>query len=239
MLVTMFKDAKPLNKEQDKEMKISPVMNFKFAKQTHFMPLSVDEIKEACKHYPILFLKETKEGKDVAALPVCLLGIKEKENLFVNKPGDWDSGRYIPLAIRAYPFSVMQTGEVFSLVFDYGYEGIDEKNGKRFIDDKGELNEFGGNIIDFVKKTYQGLDMAKNTAKIIMDEKLLKPVDIGLEKEGQKYRISGLFQVDIEALNALKDDKLLLIAKSGALNMIYGHLISLSNFDNVLKKIKK
>ena len=239
MLVTMFKDPKPLNKETDKNLKISPISNFKFARHTHFLPLSIDEIKEACKHYPILFLTEKNGDTNISAIPVVILGVKEKENLFVNKPGEWDSGRYIPLTVRSYPFSVMLTKDVFSLVFDHGYEGIDDKNGKALIDESGELSEYGKGILDFVKITYQGLDVAKNTAKVLIELNLLKPVDVTMDKDGQKYRINGLHQVDVEVLNKLDDESLLKIAKSGTLNLIYGHLISLSNFENILKKIKK
>jgi hypothetical protein len=42
-------------------------------------------------------------------MPVVLLGMRDKENLYVNESNQWEA-KYIPAFIRRYPF-------VFSLTF--------------------------------------------------------------------------------------------------------------------------
>ncbi len=240
MVNSMFKEAKLLSKEGDKEIKISPLDNYKHAKKAHFMAISKDEVNIACKFYPILFIKD----KEDVVVPVALLGIKENENLFVNKPGDWDVDKYIPALIRAYPFSVTisqaenSEEKSMSIVYDSEYEGLNKKDGQRIFDDEGNPNDYGNQIIKFVQDAYGGIEMTKGMTRLVAEENLLKTVDVNIEKSEQKYKITGLMQIDTEKLNNLSDESLLKLTKSGAINLIYAHLISLSNFDALAKKIK-
>lgn len=234
MVSTMFKNPQLLNKEKDKAIKISELKDYKHAKKAHFMPISKEESNEACKHYPLFFVKENDGGYT----PIALLGVKENTNLFVNKPGDWESGRYIPALIRCYPFSASRNEDRFVIVYDKEYEGVDQKDGRAMFDENGETNEYGQRIIEFVQRVYSDLDLTKNLTKMIQEMDLLKEVNASLEKEGQKYQINGLSQVDVKKLNDLKDEQLLQLTKSGALNLIYAHLMSLTNFENLSRHIK-
>lgn len=235
MVNTMFKKPQLLNKEKDKEIKISELKDFKHAKKAHFMPLAKDEVNEACKHYPVFFVNEAEEQ----AIPIALLGIQENINLFVNKPGEWEAGRYIPALIRSYPFSLSKQGDDnYSLVFDAEYEGLDQKEGKRLLEDNGEPTEYGNQVVGFVQRVYADLDRTRALTKIIKDLDIFKQVNATIEKEEQKYQINGLLQVDVEKLNKLSDEQLLNLTKTGAMNLIYSHLISLTNFDNLGRKLK-
>jgi len=228
MVEKMFKEIKLLNKESDKDITISPLANYKHTKNMHFAVVSKDELQEACKTHSIFFIKE----QDGAILPIVLLGVKENENLCVNKSGTWDTNKYIPALLRSYPFALAKVkDEQFSLVYDEKYDGLNKKDGKKIFDENSELNEFGKDIVGFVQSVYQGIEATKNITKILDGNDLFKSIDATIEKEGKKFVINGLLQIDTEKLNSLADDKLLEITKKGALNVTYAHLISLSNLN--------
>jgi hypothetical protein len=225
----MFKKARLLNKESDKNLTISPLKNYKHARGISYMPVSINEVAESSKNYPIFFLKE----KDDSLVPFVVLGLKEGENTFVNNSGEWRKGRYIPALFRAYPFVLSENEGNFSIAFDDAYEGINQKDGSRIFKDDGALTEFGDSVVKFLEGLYSNLEGTKGVTKIIKELDILKTIDATVEKNGEKFVLSGLLQVDTEKLNALSDENLLKLVKSGGLNLIYAHLTSLTNFSNL------
>lgn len=235
MVGKMFKNARLLSKDRDRDLKIAPASNYKFARNINSMPLALNEVGEAQKHYPIFFLKD-RDG----VIPFAVLGLKEGENSFVNNQGEWRKRRYVPSLIRAYPFVLSKTKneesqeDVLSIAIDESFEGLNSKDGQRVFDDEGNPNEFGKKIIDFLQKSYSSLESAKQVGKILDEMELLKKVDATVESNGEKFVLQGVLQVDSEKLNKLSDENLLRLAKTGSFNLIYSHLNSLSNFQNLL-----
>ena len=233
MIDKMFKKARLLNKEKDKELKISPLANYKHARNVHTIPIGMNEVGEASKHYPIFFLRDS-EG----IVPFVLLGLKEGENKFVNNAGEWRKNRYIPALIRAYPFILSKSGNNeninLSVAIDDEYEGINKKDGNRVFDDEGKPTEFGNQIIKYLQDLYGMLESTKKSAKLLDEAVLLQQIDATIEQKEnkEKFVLQGLLQVDAEKLNQLSDEMLLKLAKTGVLNLIYAHLNSRSNFQN-------
>jgi hypothetical protein len=230
MIEKMFKKARLLNKESDRELKISTLTNYKHSRLLHSIPIAINEVGEASKHYPIFFVKDA-EG----VVPFAILGLKEGENKFVNNTGEWRKGRYIPALIRAYPFILSKSSADntnLNVVIDDDYEGINKKDGARIFDDEGNPNEFGNQIVKYLQDLYSMLETTKKIANQLEESELLQQVDATIEQSGQKFVLSGLLQIDAEKLNKLSDEAILKLAKSGALNLVYAHLNSKTNFQN-------
>jgi len=226
----MFKKPTLLNKDEHKNLKIAPMTHYKHARGLNYVPIAMNEVSEACKHYPVFFLKES----DGTVLPFIVLGLKEGENKIVNKSGEWRKGRYIPALCRAYPFILSKNDDNFSVAFDAEYDGLNAKDGERLMTDAGEMSEFGQKVVKFLEELYSNLEGTKNLAKVLDEMELLKQVDATIEQNGEKFVLAGLLQVDSEKLNKLNDEQILKLAKTGALNLSYAHLMSLTNFQNLV-----
>jgi hypothetical protein len=231
----MFKEPVLLNKEAHKFTTISPVQNYKHAKSFNAIVLSAQEMSEACKHYPVFFIQEEENSEVV---PVAILGVKEDENLFVNRAGNWEKEAYIPAMFRAYPFSLTKNQEgLYSIVIDNQYSELNKEGGERIFNDDGELSEYGLRVQMFLQELYSNIESTKSMLKKLSSLDLLKRVDIDIEKDDKKLKLSGLMQIDDEKLNSLRDKDLLELTKSGVMMIICKHLISLTNIKRLASKI--
>lgn len=80
-------------------------LDYGFARKTNAIPISLSEIPLAALSYPIAF---TIEG---GARPVAIVGLRDDENLFVDRDGGWLAGAYVPAYVRRYPFILAEYGE--------------------------------------------------------------------------------------------------------------------------------
>jgi len=229
MINKIFKSARLLNRDSDKNLKISPLQNYKFTAETNLISISVNEISEASKHYPIMFIKNS-EG----IIPVALLSLMENSNKSIDADGNWIKPRYIPALFRAYPFALSKNGENFSIAIDDKYEGINQDDGKNFFNEDGSNSELGEQVSNFLQETYKALETTKTITKTMDEMKLFSDSKIELEQNGKKFVLEGLLRIDSNVLNQLDDDNLLKLVKLGAFNTIYAHLNSLSNMGNIL-----
>jgi hypothetical protein len=239
MVEKMFKKAVLLNKG-DTSLSFAPLKNYKHAKNLGAVALSYREAPEAGKHYPIFFVKDSD-----GFTPIALLGVDKDHNLFTNKSGEWSKGKYVPALIRLYPFIFSKTSKdeadstSVSIAFDSEYEGVNAKDGFKFFNEDQSLTEFGEKIMGFAGETFNSMHQTKLMGNEIDKLGLLSEVNITFGKEGEKNsgKISGIHQIDAEKLNKLSDEELLTITKNGSLHLIYNHLDSLSNFDNLVNKL--
>lgn len=79
--------------------------DFGFARQTNSIPLNGIEFVLAVKQYPIVFT-----GSDPAT-PVAVVGLRDRENLYVRADGSWAPGAYVPVYVRRYPFILLENPE--------------------------------------------------------------------------------------------------------------------------------
>ena len=94
-----YKKIVPLNKEQHKSLYIEPVEGYSFSKNTNSLYIAAVEFPKVAPEYPIV-LGIDKEG---TVFPLVLLGLKTKQNLYVDSKGIWKAN-YIPAYARRYPF---------------------------------------------------------------------------------------------------------------------------------------
>ena len=217
-----------LNKDQHR-LHFLKLDSLDFAARTQSILLTSSEFGEACKEYPILFVK----GADASMVPVALLGFRQNENLYVDANGKWNA-RYIPAYVRRYPFIFSETDtEQFVLCIDEACTGWNiTEGGNPLFDEFGAASPFLNNMIQFMQN-YQG-DFLRTQAFVTHLQKLdlLKESNAKIVlNSGGEFILNGLWVVDEAKLLALDDAKLLELIRSGELGLIYAHLISLSNLN--------
>src|SRR5271169_2906177 len=101
-LPVLYHQPRPLNATVDAGKSLDRPKNHLYARGTNSVALTFAEFAQAMRSYPIVFTG----GEPVAAM--AILGLRDKENLFVDAAGNWQSGAYVPAYIRRYPFIFMQ-----------------------------------------------------------------------------------------------------------------------------------
>ena len=77
-LPLFYKDLMPLNSRDHGDWKVSPFDDASFMKDTHAIPLTVDEFVDAQRNYPIVFTAGDNP------LPIALFGLNEGVNTYIS-----------------------------------------------------------------------------------------------------------------------------------------------------------
>jgi len=237
--VLFYERPVPLNRNQHKDLRLKGLQNLKFAITAHSVPLTGVEFPAAARDVPILFA-----GADVASAgPMALLGLRQNENLFVDKDGQWAPNSYIPAFIRRYPFVLAEKpvdqvgGDDFTVFLDEAYEGFGTNDGERLFKEDGTDTEFLTNAVTFLGEFQQHVTRTKWFMDQLRKHDLLEPRNIRLEKEGNMINLNGLFVVSEEKLRLLDEKTSHEFLKEGVFGWIYAHLLSLANIDRVSQRL--
>lgn len=225
----MFENIVMIQKDLHKDLKFDKIDTMAFAANISHIPVNVSEFYHVCKSQPILFIQN---GENIAS--VALLGLKQDENLFLDKQNNWNKTEYCPIILRHYPFVYVQTGEVMSLGYDPLCKAVNHKKGNAIFDESGELTDLTKNILAAHDRFQHDMKITGAMIKKLQELKLLLPFnpEIRIEKNG--YRFEGFLAIDEQKLNALSDKAKLDLHKLGYFSLIIAHLISLSNFNKLI-----
>ena len=225
----MYKNLVVLDKEQHKELKISPLENLSFAKQTAFVPVIANEVALVGAAFPIVF---TADKKPSLVSLVSLGG----ESLAINAEGKWMTS-YVPSYFRKYPFSLASTQdnpEQKVILIDEESPLFSKSKGKQLFKKSGEQSETLSHAIKFLTNHENQANVTANVAKLIADSGILEDREISVgEGDEKKVLVQGFKVVDKEKLNALSDDILADWVRKGIITMIDSHLKSLDNIQTL------
>lgn len=223
-----------INSVAHKSMKVAPVKNFEFASDLNSILLLGQEFLEAAKFYPVVFTKSANDE----IIPVAIVGLRNNENLFVDKKGAWKEGTYVPAFFRRYPFilanNVGQDGS-FAVCIDSAYEGFGEDEGMALFNEDGEQTPEFTATINFLRNYQTQFENTKGLVKLLQEYELFKDVSANITlPAGEKLGFAGLMMVDEEAIFKLDDEKIVHLVRIGYMAWIYAHLYSLSNFRTLM-----
>ena len=74
-----------------------------FCRAINALAVSYGELVAASRDYPIVFT--SGDGGSTFA-PVVVLGLAQRQNLFLTSQDDWDPTTYVPAFVRSYPFCI-------------------------------------------------------------------------------------------------------------------------------------
>lgn len=221
----MYKNLVVLDKEQHKELKISPLENLSFAKQSAFVPVVANEVALVGAAFPVVFTAD--ENPSLVSL-VSLGG----ESLAINADGKWITS-YVPSFFRKYPFSLASTKENPDqkvILIDEESSLFSKSKGKQLFRKNGEQSETLSHAIEFLTTHENQTIVTKNVAKAIAESGILEDREISVgEGDEKKVLVNGFKVVNKEKLNALSDDILADWVRKGIITLIDAHLKSLDN----------
>ena len=172
---------------------------------------------------------------------MALLGLKKNQNLFVDNAGKWIAD-YVPAYARRYPFILAipdPKKNQYTVCIDESYPGFNTaKEGQPLFNAKGEDGPVLKQAVDFLKDYQSHVRLTEAFCKNLADMEILEPMQANVSmKSGQKFAIAGFQAVSRAKLKELAPKKLVDLAKSDQLELIYCHLQSLSNINNLTRKL--
>ncbi len=230
----MFKNLVPFDINRHGKKKIRPVNSFKFAEKSFIASLVVTELSFAAPTYPVVFLKDEKEKFGLYAL----LGLKQDENLFLDKDGKWKVP-YIPAIIRRYPFALGrdEIKEEFIICIDEESEFLNDYEGEALTDKDGKPTKILEQAKEYLAELYRMSEITDMFCKEMVERDMLTQLNIQINDGPNKTprNISGCFGINEKKLTELSDADFLDLRKKGALPVIYAHLISLPQIERLVK----
>lgn len=234
--VLFYEKANPVRKERHRDWFVETGHDYAFAQRTNSVPLMAVEFPAAGREYAIVFA-----GADGGTtVPVAILGIEDKQNLYVTADGGWKA-HYLPAFVRRYPFIFATDGEgkTFTLCIDEGFAGCNQEgHGRPLFDDDGERTEYLESVLKFLQQYQAQHQRTQAFIRRLEDLKLLEPMQANVSlRSGEKHSLAGFQVVSREKLSGLPADVVYELFRIGALELVYSHLQSLANFGAMVDRL--
>ncbi len=223
MLPLFYTSPAPLDKVKHVNLGLNANFSLDFAKGINAVPVNLIELPQICHYYPVAF------SPDENATPVAILGLRDKENLFVNEKGEWAAGTYIPAYIRRYPFifSELPNTEQLTLCVDMNDKVVSEDSTQKFFNEDGTATDLATNALEFCKSYHAAAQQTIEFSKALAESGLLVDRQAEIEvKGGKRISFSGFRILDEKKFTSLSDEEFLKWRQKGWLPFLYAHLFS-------------
>jgi hypothetical protein len=223
-----------LDRAKHKRLRVRTSASFAFARKANSVYLAGVEFNEAMKEYAIVFTR-TAAGRIV---PVAMLGLRSRENLFVDDQEKW-TATYVPAFVRRYPFVLAQlAGEQLGVCIDEAYAGFHSKEGEALFDEHGANTPFLANAVQFLENYQREFARTEAFCARLEQFGLLREMNAQAQlKDGRSFTVSNLLVVDEPRLMTLPDAVALSLFRPGELHLVSMHLASLSNMQGLAERI--
>jgi len=233
----LFERPELMTKEQHGELALSaPAKRYQFCANVRAIPITISEIPAAMKDYPIVFMSAEQP------IPLAIMGLVDDVNLFVDDNGDWEENRYLPGYVRRYPFGIAAeaSGERMAIVIDAAFEGL-AAGGETPLFENEEPASNTQAAIEFCKTYERDRLMTDEFTKRLAPYELIHGQTAQYTPQGdtEPKAFAQYFGIDEEKLNALDDEQILELRKSGMLPILYAMMMSLGNWRMLLQRRAK
>lgn len=201
--------------------------------------LAATEFFRALRHYPIVFSRLADDGTDY--VPVAVFGLRDGENLFVDRTGTWEEGAYRPAYVRAYPFYTLDLPPAAAGVEPRSLVCVDPAGlaptEPPLVTEDGKPTALWQDRLNFLQDLDTARRQTRTLTETLTEFGLLEPFEAHAHGAGGDVRrLGGLYRVDEGRLNSLAPEALATLMARGLMSRIYGHLISLDNFASLLDR---
>jgi hypothetical protein len=225
-LPLFYNSLVPLSSQMHPDHGLKPLGHMGFARNSHAIPVTVDEFPMVQRHYPIVF------GVGEGAAPLALVGLQEGQNLFLSAENQWETGLYVPAFVRRYPFMLARLtpeAQELSLCFDDSAGIVVAGEGDRLFNGA-EPSDLTKNVLQFCEQFEQAVMRTRAFMDEIVKLDLLMDGEVSIQREGlaQPAVYRGFRMINEEKLQNLRGDQARKMVQSGMLGLAYAHMFSLS-----------
>jgi hypothetical protein len=177
--------------------------NYDFAATSHLIPLAASEVMHAAADYPIVFTAANPPR------PLAVVGALIGVNLQVDGMGGWRPGRYIPAAVRRYPFiTIVNRDDPKILIL-----GIDEAakqlsaSAPTKLFQHGEMTTFCRERLELCSRIGAAFEQTDAFAAALAELDLLMPLrNTAPDRIAGRSSMNGLRTTDPAHLASLSDE---------------------------------
>jgi hypothetical protein len=227
----IYETVVPVSHSRHADASVEPSSNYAFAARINAVPLTAVEFQRAAAEFAIVF---TEVAGDVT--PAAVLGVRGQQNLYLTEDAQWRA-RYVPAFIRRYPFvfAASEDRETLTLCVDETYPGFNrEGRGQRLFEMDGKPSGYVEQVMKFLQEYQAHFDRTRQFGKRLRELNLLEPMQMTVTTPaGAKQGLGGFFGVQRERLRSLGGDALASLARTDELELLFLHLQSLRNFNEV------
>jgi len=231
----LYGNLVPLDREVHKKLRLkADASTVNRVANMNSLFLAAVEFAEACKEFPIVFVRVGEvpsDGSKQAVAPLAVLGLKSGSNLFI-KDGQW-TANYAPAYLRRYPFTMVRLEEgsdQLAMCFDADWEGFSETEGTSLFAEDGQPTEFLLNAKGFVENFERESERTRLACEELVGMDLLQ--DMRFEAtlpNGEKLDVEGFLAVDEEKLGKLEDADIIKLHRTGLISLLELHRVSMTN----------
>jgi len=230
-----YETVVPLNAKRHQDWSVEVGADYSYTQKTNSVPLTAIEFPHAAVEYPIVFA-----GQDDNIVPVVVIGIRGHENLYLTESNTWNA-KYIPAFVRRYPFvfATSEDAKTLTLCVDESYAWFNkEDRGARLFDQENKPSEYVKNVLNFLQEYQVQFQRTNAFCQKLRELDLLEPMraDVTLQT-GEKLSLTGFMAVNRDKLKEIPAEKLAEMAKTDELELIYLHLQSMRNFNQVKDRV--
>jgi hypothetical protein len=230
-----MKDFQVLNVEQHKNLGYEEKYGAEYGHHVGAVMILPNEFAKAQREYPILFRKDSETGR---FFPVVLLGLEEKENLFLDENSTW-STRYIPQAMKQGPFIIglQQQGTEQRLVVyvDLNDSRVQQNGAPALFNADGTSSTTLNEMRDVLLARHKGSESLEPMIEAFLKYDLLERVILEIDlANGATIKFDAGYTVHIEKLFALENDAVIELHKSGLLSLAYNVADSVNNIQALI-----
>jgi len=189
------------------------------------------EFFHAARHYPIVFSKDLNG----TFIPVGVVGLEDRQNLFVDEQGYWRTDSYLPAYVRRWPFFTVQNQDDPKKSFICVDPNGLEENDTPLLDAEGEPTAAWRDTERMINEVEGARRMTLDFGRHLGELDLIEPFEAhAIARDGNKLRLGNMHRVSEERLNKLSDKQIRTLMNKGYLSRIYAHLLSIDNFQRLL-----
>jgi hypothetical protein len=212
-------------------LKIDRATGYGFAAHAQSVPIGLAEFDSVAQHYPIVFTAGP------APIPVALLGLRDGQNLFVDKDGNWRRDCYVPAYVRAFPFIFVEdkkSGNTFIAV-EPDASCLSEAAGLPLFED-GKPSRTMSDSVAFCTSMRDNLNAARVFGQGLNDVNVLSEEEATINfTSGGTARIRGFKLMQPDKLGMVDDDTFLDWRANGWIGAVYAHLFSAGRWTRLIE----
>lgn len=228
----IYETAVPVSFQHHGRWSVEVGTDYAFSRNVNALPLMAVEFPRAAAEYAIVFA----DGGSAEPMPLVILGVRVKENLYLSSDNQWQA-KYIPAFARRYPFvfSRSEDGKTFTLCIDSAFSGINQQGrGQRLFEEDGKAAPYTEDVLKFLQEYEAQFARTQAFCRKLKELDLLEPMQAQVTVPGgEKLSLTGFLAVSRAKLRALSGEHLAELAKTDELELLYLHLNSMRNFNEV------
>lgn len=214
----------PVSSAVHKDAHFQPRTSFEFADQFPVTPVYHLELAELVSSYVLGFVK----GESGFQL-IAVIGTPELGTVYTYPDGKW-SARYIPAALRGYPFNLLKAPETEDRFLCVEENALQESTeGLRLFTEAGELTEPVQKSFDLLQQVQAVSEKTDAAVNLLEQAGIIVPWNLVLNIDEQtQHKTSGLYRIDEAALNTMDQDQYASL-QGLAMSIAYAQLYSIKN----------